>query len=117
MAAVLLDTDVFSFLLKGTDKRAEPYKPHVRDKTIAISFVTVGELYHGAEKRGWGIQKRAKLETKLRSVFHCADELCEVAGFQDCMRLFRRDFLRHLTSREPNGRLSSRILSRSVFQL
>ncbi len=68
MDAVLLDTDVFSYLLKRGDARGEPYKPHVRNKTIAISFVTVGELLYGAEKKGWGEPKRAELETRLRSV-------------------------------------------------
>jgi tRNA(fMet)-specific endonuclease VapC len=67
MDAVLLDTDVFSYLLKG-DTRADLYKPHIRDKTPAISFITVGELYYWAEKRRWGAEKRANLETKLRSV-------------------------------------------------
>ena len=68
MDAVLLDTDVFSYLLKRGESRANPYRPHVRGKTVAISFVTVGELYLGAEKRGWGAAKRAELETRLRSV-------------------------------------------------
>lgn len=49
MDAVLLDTDVFSYLLKN-DPRADPYRPHVRDQTLAVSFVTVGELLSGAEK-------------------------------------------------------------------
>ena len=44
MDAVLLDTDVFSFFLKAADTRATLYLPHVRGKTIALSFVTVGEL-------------------------------------------------------------------------
>ena len=53
MDAVLLDTDVFSYLFKGADE-ADLYKSHVAEKTIAVSFVTVGELYSGAYKRGWG---------------------------------------------------------------
>jgi tRNA(fMet)-specific endonuclease VapC len=68
MDAVLLDTDVFSYLLKRNDPRAEAYHRHVRGKSLAISFVTVGELYWGAEKRGWSEAKRADLETSLRSV-------------------------------------------------
>lgn len=68
MDAVLLDTDVFSYLLKSNDRRGDAYRPHVRGKTVAISFVTVGELYYGAEKRGWGEAKRSALETRLRSV-------------------------------------------------
>ena len=81
MAAVLLDTDVFSYLLKD-DARADPYRPHVRDHTVAVSFVTVGELFSGAEKRGWGPAKREQLETKLRSVVIVPFdlEICRVYG-------------------------------------
>lgn len=68
MDAVLLDTDVFSYLLKRNDPRAEAYLRHVRGKTVAISFITVGELYFGAEKKGWGEARRAELDTRLRSV-------------------------------------------------
>jgi predicted nucleic acid-binding protein len=68
MNAVLLDTDVFSYLLKAGDPRADPYRRHVRGKTVAISFVTVGELYSGAEKRNWSAAKRSELNTRLRSV-------------------------------------------------
>ena len=68
MDAVLLDTDVFSYLLKSGDARGDPYRPHIRDKTVAISFVTIAELLYGAEKRGWGKSKRLALEERLRSV-------------------------------------------------
>lgn len=63
---VLLDTDVFSYLLKG-DKKGDPYRRHVDGKTVAISFVTVGELYYGAYRR-WGEKKIAALNAKLKSV-------------------------------------------------
>ena len=66
--AVLLDTDVFSYLLKRGDARGDPYRRHVRDKRVAISFVTVGELFFGAEKKGWGEEKRTALKSRLRSV-------------------------------------------------
>jgi tRNA(fMet)-specific endonuclease VapC len=68
MDAVLLDTDVFSYLLKRADTRAEAYRSHVANKTIAISFVTVGELYSWAEKRQWSPERRADLDATLRSV-------------------------------------------------
>lgn len=68
MDAVLLDTDVFSYLLKRVDARGDPYRQHVRDKTVAVSFITVGELLSGAEKRGWGHAKVQQLEARLRSV-------------------------------------------------
>lgn len=45
MDAVLLDTDVFSFLSKSRDSRGELYRPYVKGKTIALSFISVGELY------------------------------------------------------------------------
>jgi tRNA(fMet)-specific endonuclease VapC len=64
---VLVDTDVYSFLIKG-DTRAAVYTPHLRDKTIAISFVTVGELYYWAKKRNWSNRRRADLEVRLRAV-------------------------------------------------
>src|SRR5579863_6724660 len=67
MDAVLLDTDVFSYLLRAGDARGEPYRKHVQGKTIALAFITVGELYYGAEKRGWGKRKLALLEQRLRS--------------------------------------------------
>jgi hypothetical protein len=39
MDAVLLDTDVFLFLSKPRDSRGELYRPYVKGKTIAPSFV------------------------------------------------------------------------------
>jgi predicted nucleic acid-binding protein len=30
--------------------QAKAYEPHVQGKLLAISFVTVGEMYYGAEK-------------------------------------------------------------------
>lgn len=67
MSDVLLDTDVFSYLLKD-HQRAEPYHRHVRGKRLAVTFITVGELYAGAEKANWGPRKRSDLETRLRAV-------------------------------------------------
>lgn len=63
---MLLDTDVYSYLLRAGDKRSELYRPHVLNKTIAISFVTLGELYFGAAKRGWAKQRIALLEERLQ---------------------------------------------------
>ena len=63
---VILDTNIVSFLMKGGPK-AEAYLPHLQNRLLAITFVTVGELYFGAEKRGWGEKKRNQLETTLRN--------------------------------------------------
>jgi predicted nucleic acid-binding protein len=86
--AVLLDTDVFSYLLKGNDPRAEPYLQHVRNKTVAISFVTVGELLYGAQKRGWAEAKKAELQIRLRSVVIVPFDLlvCEEYARLSCLK-------------------------------
>jgi tRNA(fMet)-specific endonuclease VapC len=65
--AVLVDTDVFSYLMNGTGY-ASVYKPHVQGKLVAVSFVTVGELYFGAYRKNWGADRIADLKDKLRSV-------------------------------------------------
>ncbi len=65
---VLLDTDVFSYLLNQNDRRADFYRPQVQDKILSVSFVTVGELYYGAVKKQWGVGRVAALETRLAAV-------------------------------------------------
>lgn len=46
---------------------AEVYAPHVQGRLLAISFITVGEMYFGAENKNWGAIKRRVLETTLRN--------------------------------------------------
>ena len=64
---IILDTNVVSYLMKG-GRLAEAYEPHVQNRLLAITFITVGELYYGAEKRGWGERKRRALEANLRTL-------------------------------------------------
>lgn len=65
-AKVILDTNIVSYLMKG-GPLAEAYTPHVQGRLLAISFITVGELYFGAEKANWGEKRRRSLETTLRN--------------------------------------------------
>lgn len=65
-AKIILDTNIVSYLMKG-GAIAQAYLPHVQGKLLAISFITVGEMYFGAEKAGWGQARRNKLETELRN--------------------------------------------------
>ena len=65
--AVLVDTDVFSYLMNGSGYAAL-YRPHVDGKLIAVSFITVGELYFGAKRKNWGEAKIADLKDRLRVV-------------------------------------------------
>ena len=65
---VLVDTDVFSFLMKPGDTRRTVYEPHVKGKRLCVSFVTVGELFYWAHARKWGQKKVDDLKARLRSV-------------------------------------------------
>lgn len=65
-AKIILDTNIVSYLMRG-GRHAEAYAPHVEGRLLAIAFITVGELYFGAEKKNWGEQKRKALETTLRN--------------------------------------------------
>ena len=80
MDAVLLDTDVFSYLMRPNDTRGDVYRSHVRGKAVAVSFVTVGELFYGAEKRKWSARNVSNLREKLKAVIVVPydEELCRV---------------------------------------
>jgi predicted nucleic acid-binding protein len=82
MDAVLLDTDVFSYLIKQGDSRGDFYRPHVKGKTIALSFITVGELYYWTEKRKWSPRKIADLEQRIKAavIVPYDLELCKEFG-------------------------------------
>ncbi|SRR6266851_1901731 len=72
MATILVDTDVYSYLISTNPKRALPYKPHLEGNVIALSFITVGELYAGFTKKiakgEWGPEHLHRLEARLRLV-------------------------------------------------
>ena len=74
----IVDTDVVSFLFKG-DTRAQLYRPHLQGKTLALSFMTVAELYQWAYIRNWGEQKLTRLEEQLRAyvIVPYDNELCK----------------------------------------
>jgi tRNA(fMet)-specific endonuclease VapC len=75
---LIVDTDVVSFLFKG-DTRAQLYRPHLQGKALAISFMTVAELYQWAYIRNWGKQKLTRLEEQLRAyvIVPYDNELCK----------------------------------------
>lgn len=82
MDAVLLDTDVFSYLLRAGDARGDPYRQHVQGKTVAVSFITVGELYYGAVKRNWSPKTVASLEQRFKAaiIVPYDVEICKTYG-------------------------------------
>jgi tRNA(fMet)-specific endonuclease VapC len=64
MSTVLLDTNVVSFVFKG-DTRARDYAPFLQGHRLALSFMTVAELYEWAAIRHWGDKRVASLEQTL----------------------------------------------------
>ncbi len=53
LTEVVLDTDVLSFLYKGSDF-AKVYKPYLQQTRIYISFQTVAEIYLWTQRANWG---------------------------------------------------------------
>lgn len=64
MALFLIDTDIASFIFKGSDY-ADPYLPILSDQELALSFMTVAELFQWAILRQWGDRRLAQLEQYL----------------------------------------------------
>ncbi|MGH9782874.1 MAG: PIN domain-containing protein, partial [Terriglobia bacterium] len=47
MSTFILDTNIVSYLMRN-HSLAQKYRRHLEGHTLAISFMTVGELYEGA---------------------------------------------------------------------
>lgn len=58
------------------------YRPYVVGKTVAVSFITVGELLFGAKRRNWGPLKISDLQVRLRNAVILPYDLalCEAYG-------------------------------------
>jgi tRNA(fMet)-specific endonuclease VapC len=59
--AVLLDTDVASFFFEK-NPHAKRFRPLTQGKGLALTFVSVAELFKWTLKRRWGTEKVAQLE-------------------------------------------------------
>lgn len=60
---VLVDTDVYSYLLNGKGP-IEAYRRHLQGKHLALSFITIGELYFGKQEE-LGNGKNGSAQGKL----------------------------------------------------
>lgn len=63
---IIADTNIVSYLMKGTEI-GKRYRPHLAGKIVGIVFVTVAEMYYGAERAGWGEKRRLHLEEHLKN--------------------------------------------------
>lgn len=63
---IIADTNVVSYLMKGTEL-GQQYKRHLIGKVVGIAFVTVAEMYYGAERNDWGEKRRQQLEEHLKN--------------------------------------------------
>lgn len=81
MPIVLVDTDVVSFALKG-DSRASAYAPLLLGNRLALSFMTVAELFQWAAIRHWGQRRLVHLEQRLNNflIVPADIELCRIWG-------------------------------------
>jgi len=61
---LLLDTNIVSYIMKNTPQ-AQLYEKHLSGKILTISFITVGELWAGAEWANWGDNKKAQLRATI----------------------------------------------------
>ena len=79
--ARVIDTDIFSFLLKK-DTRAELYKPHLDKQFLFLSFMTVAELERWANLYNWGQNKINLLENSLKRyvIQHSNRDICRIWG-------------------------------------
>jgi tRNA(fMet)-specific endonuclease VapC len=66
VSILVVDTNVVAYVMKG-HPLALAYRRHLEGHTLAVSFMTVAELYEGAYRAGWGRTKLARLETTLRT--------------------------------------------------
>jgi tRNA(fMet)-specific endonuclease VapC len=76
MAVRVIDTDVWSYLYKGSDE-AKLYEPHLFGNVLVISFQTQAELLRGVIAAGWGARRRKHLESRLNRyvIEHSSDAL------------------------------------------
>lgn len=64
MSIVLVDTNIISFLFKG-DTRAQDYAAILTGQRLAVSFMTVAELFEWTKVRRWGPSRVRQLEDAM----------------------------------------------------
>jgi tRNA(fMet)-specific endonuclease VapC len=77
-SAVLVDTDVMSFIIRD-QAHASLYRKHLDGRILAISFMTQAELLRWSVQNAWGDRRQAELLEHLSysAVYRVDDELCD----------------------------------------
>lgn len=65
METLVLDTNIVSYLMRG-HSNAELYRPFLVGKRLAVSFMTIAEMYEGAYRGGWDDNKITTLEREFK---------------------------------------------------
>ena len=75
---VLIDTNVLSYLFKR-DTRMVGYQELLVGQTIAISFMTLAEVFEWTDRHQWGRERRAALAAQMQDyvVIPSSPMLCE----------------------------------------
>jgi predicted nucleic acid-binding protein len=78
VALRVLDTNIASYVFKGHALAAK-YKRHLIGHTLAISFMTVGEMLEGALRAKWSDKRTARLTAHLQLYLwlHSDPDICE----------------------------------------
>ena len=78
---LLVDTNIVSYAFKGDD-RILLYREILEGKQLAISFMTVAELFQWTAVRNWGERRIKQLEAALRNYLHLPSdiEMCRLWG-------------------------------------
>jgi len=76
MSKVLLDTCVFSYVLKG-DTRALAYRACLEHAQPCLCFMTMAELYRWGLARRWGAKRLAVLRQRIAE--------CQTLTYDDAM--------------------------------
>lgn len=63
---ILCDTDVVSYVFNN-HTQAQFFLPYFKNKTLALSFMSVAQLFYGAYHADWGISRLSKLENHLKN--------------------------------------------------
>jgi len=81
MKTILLDTDVTSYIIKDLSI-ASVFRPIVFGKRLAVSFMTLAEIYEGIYRSNWGEAKKQAIITGLRQfvILPFTVNVCETWG-------------------------------------